>query len=89
MPLTHGLARDLGAIDLVAAPPEADRITVINTRNDAQVDRLRTTAAGIPGLSWTDMPASVAWNSDAALNNATVPMDIIQSIVASIEELSP
>ena len=41
-----------------------------------------------PLARWLDMPASVSWNSDAALNNATVPIDVVQAIVARIEESS-
>ena len=40
-------------------------------------------------MNWLDMPATVVWNSDAALNNAIVPIDIVQAIVARVEELSP
>ena len=35
------------------------------------------------------MTESLAWNSDAALNAMTVPMDIVQALVARIEETAP
>ena len=35
------------------------------------------------------MDAGAAWNSDAALNATTVPMDVVQTLLARVEELSP
>jgi hypothetical protein len=35
------------------------------------------------------MTESPAWNTDAALNAMTVPIDIVQAVVARIEETSP
>ena len=87
--ITPALAADLASIDLSAAPPQADHVTVICTRESPGIAKLREHWFNSPGLRWLDMPASVVWNSDAALNSATVPIDIIQAVVARIEEVSP
>lgn len=87
--ITPLLAAGIASIDLAKSFPRAEHVTVISTRETAGMAKLRDRWSGLPGLFWLDMPASVAWNSDAALNNATVPIDIVQSIVARIEELSP
>jgi pimeloyl-ACP methyl ester carboxylesterase len=87
--ITPALAAGIAAIDLAKALPRADQVTVISTRESPGTARLRQRWCTSSGVRWLDMPASVAWNSDAALNNATVPIDIVQAIVARIEELSP
>jgi hypothetical protein len=60
---------------------------VITTRATPELARLRPS---LPAATrWLEMPESPAWNSDAALNAMTVPMDIVQALVARIEEISP
>jgi hypothetical protein len=67
--------------------PHADQLTVITTRITPEIERLRPR---LPAPTrWVEMAESPAWNSDAALNAMTVPMDIVQAIVARIEESSP
>lgn len=86
-PIVPALAAELAAIDLVRTPPGAgEQITVLSTRPH-ELERMRATWP--PAARWIEMTESAAWNSDAALNAMTVPMDIVQAIVARIEETSP
>lgn len=86
-PIGPALGAQLAAIDLTRVAPAADQLTVIATRPTPELARLRP---GLPASArWLDMPESPAWNSDAALNAMTVPMDIVQALVARIEEISP
>jgi pimeloyl-ACP methyl ester carboxylesterase len=90
-PIGPGLGRQIAAIglsDLLAsAASPADALTVVTTRVAADVERLRPRLPA--STRWLDLHDSPAWNSDAALNAMTVPMDIVQAIVARIEEISP
>jgi len=88
-PISAELARELGAIDLTAEPPRTEHVTVIRTRESAPLTRLRERLPESPAVKWIELPASAAWNSDAALNATVVPMDIVQAVVSRIEELSP
>jgi pimeloyl-ACP methyl ester carboxylesterase len=65
----------------------AEQLTVITTRTTPDVERLRPRLPG--GARWIELAESPAWNTDAALNAMTVPMDIVQAIIARIEEVSP
>ena len=87
--ITPSLAAGLAAIDLTQMLPRAEHVSVICTRESAGMAKLRERWSAAPGVHWLDMPATVIWNSDAALNNAIVPIDIVHAIVARIEELSP
>lgn len=86
-PIGEALGGQIAAIDLATVTPAADQFTVLTTRTDAELAPLRTKLP--PSTRWIDMPESPAWNSDAALNAMTVPMDIVQALVARIEEISP
>lgn len=86
-PISPALAAELGAIALAAAPP-AERMTVITTRMSPELAALRDRWTP-PATKWLEMKETAAWNSDAALNAMTVPMEIIQAIVARIEETCP
>ena len=86
-PIGAVLGRQIAAIDLAAVVPGADQLTVITTRAAPDVARLRSTLPA--STRWLDMPESPSWNTDAALNAMTVPMDIVQALVARIEEISP
>ena len=67
--------------------PGAEQLTVITTRTTPDVERLRPR---LPATArWIEMAESPAWNTDAALNAMTVPIDIVQALVARIEETSP
>ncbi|HEY0195196.1 MAG TPA: hypothetical protein VGC42_28975, partial [Kofleriaceae bacterium] len=87
-PISDALGAQLAAIDLAAgASFPAEHVTVISTRTTPDVERLRPR---LPGQArWIEMKESPAWNTDAALNAMTVPMDIVQALIARIEEISP
>lgn len=86
-PIGDALAGQLAAIDLGAGPVGAEQTTLLTTRATPEIERLQ---AQLPGSArWVQKNESPAWNSDAALNAMTVPMDIVQALVARIEETSP
>lgn len=80
-PISDALATGMAAIDLTRAPPRADLITLITTRAGA--------TSPWPGAQQVELAASAAWNSDAAVNAAVVPMDIVNAIVTRIEATIP
>ncbi len=87
-PISDALAAELAALDLAAgAAPAAEQITLLTTRTTPEIERLRPRLPA--SARWLEMNESPAWNSDAALNAMTVPMDIVRAIVARIEETSP
>lgn len=85
-PISAGLAAELRAIDLVVEELRTDHVTVVSTREPEALARLR---ARLGAAAWIELPGSAAWNSDSALNSQVVPMDVVQAMVARIEELSP
>ena len=86
-PIGAVLGAQIAAIDLAAVAPGADQVTVITTRITPEIERLRL---HLPASTrWLELAESPAWNSDAALNAMTVPMDVVQAVVARIEETSP
>jgi pimeloyl-ACP methyl ester carboxylesterase len=89
MPLPASLSAAIGAIDLATTEPLADRINVIRTRQAAGQQRLEAAWRGRPGVSFTDVAAGENWNSDAALNAATVPAEVVRAITNCIEEHNP
>lgn len=90
-PISDELAAALARIEL-AAPPvasglRAGHVTVIATQITPDLARLRP---ALPASAhWRELTASAAWGSDAALNAMTVPMEIVQAIVARLEETAP
>jgi pimeloyl-ACP methyl ester carboxylesterase len=86
-PIGPSLGGQIAAIDLAATVPGADHVTVITTRLTPDLERLRPVLP--PAARWVEMAESPAWNTDAALNAMTVPMDIVQTLIARIEEISP
>jgi pimeloyl-ACP methyl ester carboxylesterase len=86
-PISAALAAQIAAIDLTAVAGGAEHLTVITTRVTPELERLRPRLP--PATRWLELSESPAWNSDAALNAMTVPMDIVQALVARIEETSP
>lgn len=88
-PISASLAAQLAAIDLTAVTPTAELTTVVNTGRSAELDTLAQHLGSPPTTRWISMAGSAAWNSDAALNAATVPMDIVQALVSRIEETIP
>jgi hypothetical protein len=85
-PIGDALAAELGAIDLAGEELRTDHVSVISTRDAVPLGRLR---ARHPAATWLELPASEAWNNDAALNAQLVPMDVVSAVVARVEELSP
>ncbi len=88
-PISRALAAELTAIDLAGEPVRTDHVTVISTRDPAAIAPLREGWGGSPSARWIELPASAAWNTDAALNASVVPMDVVQAMLERIEELSP
>jgi len=86
-PIGAALGAQLAAIDLAQVAPGAEAVTVVTTRMTPELERLRPVLPA--SAKWLELAESAAWNSDAALNAMTVPMDIVQALVALIEEISP
>jgi len=87
--VSPGLAAAIAKVDLAAEEIRADHVTVVSTAPAPGGDRLRARLAETSTARWIETSTSVPWNSDAALNNAVVPMDIVQTLIARIEEVSP
>lgn len=86
-PISDALAAGIGAIDLAAGAPGAEQTTLLATRQAPELERL---AARLPASARRiQLGESPAWNTDAALNAMTVPMDIVRALVARIEETCP
>ena len=86
-PIGPVLGAQIAAIDLAAQVAGAEQVTVVTTKLTEDVQKLRP---ALPASArWIEMNESPAWNSDAALNAMTVPMDIVQALIARIEEVSP
>ena len=83
------LREQISAIDLAGLDLPADRVTVVRTRTDPEATRLQAAWQSRPGHSFIDVAGGHNWNSDAALNAATVPAGIVRTIVESIEEHCP
>ncbi len=78
--ISDTLAAEMSAIDLTTVSSIADRHTVLTTRGPGARTWLPAST------EWIELTQSAAWNSDAALNAMTVPMDIVQALLARIEE---
>jgi hypothetical protein len=88
-PISQQLAAQITAMDLTAEQVHANFTTVICTRASPEMEKLRTRWASSPGMHWLNLVTGDTWNSDSALNNATVPVEVINAIVGRIAELSP
>lgn len=88
-PLPPALTRQLAAIDLTKEQLAADLVTVVASNSHAELERWKAQLGEGAAVRWLAMQNSAAWNSDAALNAATVPMDIVQAILSRIEETIP
>lgn len=88
-PISARLHGEFTAIDLAGNAPATTLTTVLCTQRTAEMDRLRERWVEGPRMHWLDIDASSAWNSDAALNNATVPMNEILAIISRIEACHP
>ena len=87
--LTPALASALGAVKLADEDIRADHMTVVTTSGGAGLDALKHKLEQSPTTRWTAMTTSVPWSSDAAMNAAVVPMDIVLALIGRIEEVSP
>ncbi|HEY0481709.1 MAG TPA: hypothetical protein VGD37_29530 [Kofleriaceae bacterium] len=86
-PVGAVLGGQIAAIDLAAIDARAEHLTMITTRMTPELERWRPR---LPAATrWIEIAESPAWNTDAALNAMTVPMDIVQALVARIEETCP
>lgn len=83
-PLPHELARAIASVDLATAEVRADAITIVSTKVTAEAKRLEAALVHAKCITTT---TSVPWNSDAAVNNAVVPMDVLKVLLARIEEV--
>ena len=88
-PLTSELRAELSAIDLAAAMPASAATTVLSTQTGADTERLRAAWRSDTRVHWLDLEPSAAWNSDAALNAAIVPMRELLALIARIEACHP
>ncbi len=88
-PISPRLHAELAGIDLAKDAPATALTTVLCTQRTPDMDRLRGRWVDGPRLHWLDIDGSSAWNSDAALNNAVVPMNEILAIMSRIEACHP
>ena len=82
--LRQGMAR----IDLCRDVPRVPALTVICTHATEPMDRLQRRLEQVPTARWMAITGGADWNSDAALNSATVPIDVVRAIVARINEIA-
>jgi len=88
-PLGPDLKRAIAAIDLAAlCPPKARQVTVLSTSQKAGLDRFRQAVTGWSGAArWMEMISNSPWNSDEAMNTLLVPMDVLDAMIARIQEI--
>lgn len=89
MPVGDSLASQMAGIDISATLPRANHVTVLSTRDSADMQRLRSQWAACPALRWIGVIEGTSWNSDAALNSALVPAKEIATIVSEVMECNP
>ncbi len=89
MLLTPEMVAEMRSTNLLQELPNADHVTVISTQDSEPMAQFHRAVAERPGYRWLDMKDSENWNCDAALNAATVPMDIIREIIANLQETNP
>jgi hypothetical protein len=76
---------EIAQLDLTRLTPSADTVTIVSTKQTADLARLR---GRLPEARVVELAASAAWSSDAALNAMVVPMEIVQTLIAQIEKAS-
>lgn len=90
MPLSDDLRAGIAALDLAALPPATPLCTVLRTRPSPELARLELAwSAGPVPAHWIDVDAPGAWDSDAALNAAVVPINELLAIVARLQACHP
>jgi pimeloyl-ACP methyl ester carboxylesterase len=90
-PIDACLRQAMASIDLAGEPaPRSPLTTVLCTQRTPELQRLHQAWAGMPSAPrWIDIEAPQAWNSDAALNSAIVPIDEVSAIVERIQACHP
>jgi uncharacterized protein len=88
-PISAQLADELAGLELRDEALHAELLTVVSTQTSPELERWAKQLGGGASTRWLTMAGSAAWNSDAALNAATVPMDIVQTLLSRIEETIP
>jgi uncharacterized protein len=83
------LRSEFAGIDLTGEVPTTAMTTVLCTQRPPAMERLRSQWAQGPRMHWIDLDSSSGWNSDAALNNAVVPMNEILALISRIETCHP
>jgi pimeloyl-ACP methyl ester carboxylesterase len=88
-PLCPDLKRAIAAVDLAGVrPPKARQVTVLSTSQKTCLDRFRQAVAGWSDAAhWVEVTSSSPWNSDEAMNALLVPMDLLDAIVARVQEM--
>lgn len=86
MPITPALGEGIAAIALAEAGVVAKHVTIVTTTALGEPER--ALRARLSSATWIETATKVPWNSDAALNDAVVPMDILQALIKRIEEVS-
>ncbi len=89
MPISDELAASMRDIDLRTTKIDAEQVTIITTAPLSPAQRAWREALPPIRTRWVEMKTRVPWNSDAALNDAVVPMDVVQSLVERVVEVSP
>lgn len=89
MPISDSLASQMADLDIADTLPRANHVTVLSTRDSAEMKRLRKHWEACPALRWIGVIEGTYWNSDAALNSALVPAKEIATIVSEVMECSP
>ncbi len=88
-PIDARLRGELAGIDLAGAVPTIAMTTVLCTQRTPAMERLRAQWTEGPRMHWIDLDGSSGWNSDAALNNATVPLNEMLALISRIETCHP
>lgn len=85
-PLSEQMLQELSTLNLATTRPWGDqvKVTVLWTSETSHEARALRATLSEPH-TWTDVASSTPWNSDAALNSAVVPMDVIEAAVAAIQ----
>lgn len=90
-PVPAALAASLAAIDLGTEDAlRADRVSVLATVQSPELERFRERLPALAAVhEWVATSTSVPWNSDAALNQAVVPRDVLNTLVNRIQVSDP
>jgi pimeloyl-ACP methyl ester carboxylesterase len=88
-PLSSDLKSEIRAVDLTGVkPPHARQVTVLTTNQKPWRERFRGAVAGwTDSTHWIEVTTTSPWNTDRALNAILVPMDVLDAIVARVQEM--